>query len=64
LNNEIIRYNSFCNKTSIKKAQVEQIIQKYNPGKEGLTFAQMYKVLTGITIDPNTDPYDGKLERK
>jgi Ca2+-binding EF-hand superfamily protein len=26
--NKIKRYNSFCNKTSIKKAQAEQIIQK------------------------------------
>ena len=36
---------------------------KVELGKEykELTYAQFYKVITGETIDENTDPYDGKL---
>nr|AGM32359.1 EF-hand family protein [Coptotermes formosanus] len=59
---EIVAYSEFCKKAKTKE-EAEELVKKYNPdGKgKGLTFPQLYEELTGVKIDPKTDPYDGKL---
>jgi Ca2+-binding EF-hand superfamily protein len=61
---ELIDYMKFCKK-HITKAQAEVIIKNKNHGNgKGISFAQLYKFLTHQEIDPNTDPYDGKLLKR
>jgi hypothetical protein len=62
---EIFEYFKFCGKP-ITLEQAKHFITQFNTRRKltGLTFAQLYKLLTEIDIDPDTDPYDGKLPLK
>jgi Ca2+-binding EF-hand superfamily protein len=58
---EIVDYMIFCKKSITRKAAETEIMRF---GAKELNFAQMHYILTGKTIDPDIDPYDGMLERK
>ena len=59
---EVMDIIKYCNK-EITKEQAEELMEKTTGKKKGKwTFAMLYKLLTGKTIDEKFDPYDGKLK--
>jgi Ca2+-binding EF-hand superfamily protein len=59
---EFVAYSTYCG-YPIKKTQAKRLIRKHNPDgkKQSLTFTQMYKEITGQSIDSDVDPYDGQV---
>jgi Ca2+-binding EF-hand superfamily protein len=47
----------------LEDQEVQDGIAKLAPGKTGLNFAQVVKLLTDADIAGDTDPYDGKLKK-
>ena len=60
---EIMDIIKYCGK-EITKEEAEALMEKTTGKKKGQwSFAMLYNLLTGNTIDEKTDPYDGKLKK-
>jgi Ca2+-binding EF-hand superfamily protein len=59
--NGILDQSEFINALSFAQHQFTAEQEKAIFGKETWTFADFYKFHTSNDIDPETDPYDGKL---
>nr|AGM32358.1 EF-hand family protein [Coptotermes formosanus] len=57
---EIVEYTKFCNKPKTIE-ELKPLVKQYGKGKDFLTFAQLYKLMTGEDIPEDTDPYNGKI---
>ncbi|EAY10226.1 EF hand family protein [Trichomonas vaginalis G3] len=61
---EVIAIHKYCGK-EVTQEQVEKFMVEETGKKNGkITFAMLYKLLTGKKIAAETDPYDGKLKSK
>jgi len=59
---EVAEICRFANK-ELTPAELDVAIETLTGSKQGkITFPQLLKFITGMEIDPKTDPYDGKLK--
>lgn len=59
---EVVDIFKYCGKTEATIADGEAAMERATGKKKGkMTFAMLYRELSGRDIDKDTDPYDGKL---